>query len=169
MNPSVILTKIVASVAVGGLAASVVVTSAFAVSHPSEQTFRHTAAVEVPAGNPPTTSTTAMPPGAVETAPPAPAAVLGVPVETAPLVVLEAPTTTTTTTVAVTPPTLAKPGHYACTGDDNATVDCANDETGVDVTPNHGDDPAALQANADPADTGRLNAEYCAAKPWTCP
>lgn len=115
----------------------------------------------------------------------------GVPADPAPIVDLPIPTTTTSTApVAVSapqaipavrpdvpapavpttliPPAVlvrtAPPGHYACTGDDSATAECVNDETGADVTPATGDSPAPI----DPAYAARLTADLCAARPEFC-
>lgn len=99
---------------------------------------------------------------------------------TAPYVPVSAPPTTTTTIppagpaeipTAIIPPLVverpAAPGHYACTGDDNATADCAVDGSG-DVTPNTGDDPSTLLSATDPAYSARLDTERCDATPWLC-
>lgn len=85
-----------------------------------------------------------------------------------------APTTTTTTTTTiptVIAPEPARQGHYACTGDDDATADCVNDEPGpihVDVNPGS-DEPSRTLGEKDPAYGARLTAELCAVKPVMCP
>lgn len=67
-------------------------------------------------------------------------------------------------------PPLARPGHYACTGDDNAAADCVNDEPGpahIDVNPGS-DQPAGTLGETNRAYGARLTAELCEAKPEFC-
>lgn len=70
---------------------------------------------------------------------------------------------------APTPP-VAKQGHYACTGDDNESAGCVNDEAGpahVDVNTGS-DQPAGTLGVTNAAYGARLTDELCAAKPWNC-
>lgn len=150
--------RVLGAAAAGFVAGAVVLAGLASSPAPAVVTIRTAATTPAPAADdaPPVTSTTApyvpvsAPPTTATTIPPAwPAEI---PTTIIPPLVVERP---------------ARPGHYACTGDDNATADCAVDGSG-DVTPNTGDDPSALLSATDPAYSARLDVERCGATPWLC-